>query len=71
MSMEPSRVLTEEKTSDGLVGVFENMNDEFGVGEVLEAKDWVWHDAKTWYEDVERVGSRVEAVRVIDTCVLF
>ena len=34
------RVLTEEETVDGLVGVFESMDDEFGVGEVVQAKDW-------------------------------
>jgi hypothetical protein len=35
--------LTEEQTRivDGLLRVFENMNDEFGVGDVLEAKNWV------------------------------
>jgi hypothetical protein len=32
--------LTEEQTIDGLTGIFESMNDEFGVGEVLETKDW-------------------------------
>ena len=37
------RVLTEEQTRtvDGLVRVVENMNDEFGVSDVLDAKDWV------------------------------
>jgi hypothetical protein len=32
------RVLAEEQTVDCFVGVFESMNDEFGVGEVIEAK---------------------------------
>jgi hypothetical protein len=35
-----SRVSTDEQTVDGLVGVFESMNDEFGVGEVAKAKYW-------------------------------
>jgi len=34
------RLSTEEQTVDGLVGVFESMDDEFGVGEVVEAKYW-------------------------------
>jgi hypothetical protein len=41
------RVLAEEQAIDGFVGVFESMDDEFGVGEVIEAKhapkaSWVW-----------------------------
>lgn len=34
------RPMTEEQTGDGLVRVFESMNDELGVGEVIEAKIW-------------------------------
>jgi hypothetical protein len=35
-----SRPSTEKQTVDDLVGIFESMNDEFGVGEVIEANDW-------------------------------
>ena len=37
------RASTEEQTGDGLVGVFESMYDEFGVGKVIEAKVWGGH----------------------------
>jgi|SRR5712691_9446421 len=35
-----------ENAVDGLVRVFEGMKDDFGVGEVLEAKVGACHDAK-------------------------
>jgi hypothetical protein len=38
-----SRWGTEEYAIDGLVGVFEGVKDEFGVGEVFETKVWVGH----------------------------
>lgn len=53
------RVLTEEQTVDGIAGVFESMNDEFGVGEVLEAKYWVRYDAKGRYELVWKGRTKV------------
>jgi hypothetical protein len=34
------RVMSKEQTVDRLVGIFESMTDNFGVGEVVEAKVW-------------------------------
>jgi hypothetical protein len=36
-----SRALSKEQTIDSLVGIFESMTDNFGEGEVAEAKGWV------------------------------
>ena len=38
-----SRLLAEEQTIDNLVGVFENMNNDFGVRKAAETIDWVLH----------------------------
>jgi hypothetical protein len=32
--------MSKEQTVDRLVGIFESMTDNFGVGEVMEVKVW-------------------------------
>ena len=50
------RASTEEQTGDGLVGVFESMYDEVGVGEVIEAKVWGGHALVAVRVRIRRVG---------------